>query len=707
MEGQIHCSVLQPLFWHRFFFAASQITPSYTSVSKVLLDPRERVLLEGQQLVGNLELSDQVVASEIAIMRSNLFLENVVIAVDAIDPEALNPIDPAETGLSLFDTLQDQFARIMPFAFGAEDELSEAEAQARIDRLIWAIRKKTSVVRDNDSFTISIIAKTPVPTTSATLAGTMAEVYIDDQLAARQRTAKQANGWIEERIDTLALQVEEAEAAVEDYRASSFGQFGTSLELITRRVEQLNDQLIQTRVDLVVAEAQYKETAKLFEERGFETLGTMFTSSLIDELLAQRARLRQDDAQWAERFDETHFKRVEIAQRIDDVDDLLNREFERALVAQGNELEIARARAQTMQSSLEDAEAQYLTISRASNGLRQLERAAGAARLAHAELLSRFAETSTQEQFQQAEARIIERALIPGRPSAPRPKLMAVVGILIGFAFGLSIIVYRSLVQATYHSMSDLEQDTGAPVLSILQERKWRSYQDALIELNRYPMGELAENVKSVRNWLQLGSEDSASRSLAFLSALEGEGKTVMTALLANVVEKSDKLVVVIDCDVRQNSLQTQFKWDMTHDMQDVLEGRCDVLDAVYTETGCGFDVLTNRSLQPDTSDMISAEWLNETIEELKKYYDLVLVNCPPILPVADATTVACAVDEHILLVRHDRTQRSAVKRCLSKLRQVNIRVRGHVLTRVDPEEAARMGNYGYTYGAGRKMAHV
>lgn len=690
-----------------FLFAASQITPTFTSVSKVLLDPRERVLLEGQQLVGNLELSDQVVASEIAILRSNLFLENVIAAVDEIEPEALNAIDPVHSNPSVMESVRAQIANVLPFLGEPEVELSEAEAQARVDRLIWALRKTTSAVRENDSFTIAIIAKTPVPTASATLAGTIAEVYVTDQLAVRQQTAKQANGWIETRLEDLAVQVKEAEAAVEDYRETSFDTFGTSLEMITRRVEQLNDQLIQTRVELVVSQAQYDETARLFEERGFETLGNMFTSSLIDELLAQRARLKQQDAQWAERFDESHFKRVEISQRIDDIDEQLNREFERALVAQRNELEIARTRSDTMQSSLENAEAQYLAISRASNGLRQLERAASAARLAHSELLTRFAETSTQEQFQQAEARVIERALIPGRPSAPRPKLMAVVGVLIGFAIGLAVIVYRSLTQATYRTIADLEKETGAPVLSILQERNWRSYKDALDEVNRNPMGDLAENVKAVRNRLQLGLADSAPQSVSFLSALQGEGKTVMTALLANMVEKSDKLVVVIDCDVQQNSLQGQFQWDMEHDMQDVLDGQCDVLDAVYTETGYGFDVLANRQVYSHASDRISVEWLSETIAELKKYYDLVLVNCPAILPVADATTIAQAVDEHVLLVRHDETQRSAVKRCLTTLRHVNIRVRGHMLTRVAPEEAMRMGSYGYGYRGERTMAHV
>ncbi|NRB05609.1 MAG: polysaccharide biosynthesis tyrosine autokinase [Rhodobacteraceae bacterium] len=692
------------LFGAIALFIASQITPTYTSISKVLLDPRESVLMEGQQVVGNLELSDQVVASEIAIMRSNLFIEEVIGAVDAKYPDILYAIDPAAEDPSFVALMISEIKALLPFLSDDAPALTEAQIRARVDRLIWAVRKNTSASRNSESFTITIAAKTPDPALSAALAGTIADVYIDQQLETRQSTASQANRWIKSRISDLAQQVEDAEAAVEDYRANSFDNFGTSLDLVSRRVEQLNDQLIQTRIDLVVAETQYKETASLFRQRGFETLGTMVTSNLIDDLMSQRARLQQADAQWAKRFDEEHFKRVELKERITDIEDELNREFERALVAQRNEVEIARTRVQTMVTSLDEAESQYLAISRATNGLRQLERSANAARVAHTELLGRFAETSTQEQFQQAEARLIERAVASSRPSAPRPKLMTVIGLFVGAAIGFGIVVFRSLVQGTYRTMSDLEKDAGLPALSALEERNWTSYAQALKDLQSDPYGPVAESLKSIRNQLRLARDDGDSESVAFLSAVQDEGKTVMSALLASQIEKSDKLVIVVDCDLRQNSLQSEFGWKMAHDLGDVIRGKCDVLDAVYADTGLGFDVLASRAAGQDGKDQITTEWLHEVIEELKRYYDLVIVNCPPILPVADATSVAQAVDKHVMLVRHDDTPRNALKRALTVLRRANIRVSGLVMNRMDPKEAARMGS---TYQYGNKARGV
>ncbi|MDF1856189.1 polysaccharide biosynthesis tyrosine autokinase [Pseudooceanicola sp.] len=679
-------------------FLVLQVTPRYTSVSQILLDPRERQVITNQQVVSDLKLSDQVVASELSIMRSNLLLEKVIEEIDAIDPKALEILDPAEKSPRFIDSVTSSMLGL--FRRSKSDGAGSAEMaeRARLERLTWAIRRSVTLSRDGKAYVITIKAETEDPGFSALLAATIAEQYVAQQLQGRRNTATQAADWIETRVEDLRKQVELAEAAVEDYRADSLEKNGTSADIVSQRMVSLNKELIATRVDRVAAEARYNEMARLLETGGFDALGSMFTSDTIKELDTRRVEIEATDAQWAERFDDNHPERRRIAGQLAEVNRALSVEFQRALDAQRNEVQIAQIRENTIRESLEYTEAQYLLVSRSSIGLRQLERQAEVARNMYSDLLNRYAETRTQEQLQQADARIIERATLPGAPSAPRPKLMTFLGLVIGGLLGFGVAAFRQLSTRAYRSPVDLALDTGVPVLGTTPERNWASTAAAIREIEADPMGPVAEAMKKVRNELKLGEEIVEPQSIALLSPLQDEGKTTTTVLLARVSELANKLVVVVDCDFRKNSLQNEYQLPMEHDLGELIRGDCSVLDAVNTDTGLGFDLLANRAPDPTCTDLLTTEWLRSTLDELKQYYDVILVNCPAILPVAETLVLARAVDQRVMLVRHNSTARSAARRCLSTLEHNELDIVGQIMTRVDPRMLSDEDLYRYNY---------
>ncbi len=679
------------------FVLVSQVTPRYSALSQVLLDPRERRILTDEQVVSDLKLNDQVVASEMSILRSNVLIAAVIAQLDSTRPGLLDPLDSAAQAPSLPDRAKTAIKELL----GADDQTPtdpEAQARYRVERLTWAIRRVVDIWRDGDSYVISIAAETEDPALSAALAGTIAETYIGEQLSGRRQSASQATRWIEQRIDDLRRQVEQAEDAVEDYRARSLVDNGSSMAIIQQRMVSLNEQLVQARVTRVAGEARITEMARLIDNGGFEALGNMLNSDTIEELNTRRIALLGEDAQWAQGFDETNPRRQRLRGELDEVNRALRFEFGRELDAQRNELEIARIGERTLRQSLDEVEQEFLSVSRANIGLRQLEREAGAARTAYEDLLSRFAETRTQENLQQADARIIERATIPGAPSAPRPKLMTLLGLLFGMTVGAALVLLRELTPTTYRNVADLEAETGRPVLSVVPARNWSSPVQAMRELALQPRGEIAEAMRGIRTALDLGDDGAAPQSLAFLSALPGEGKTTTTALLARMAEASDKLVCVVDCDLRQSSIQGQFQFPIGYDLPDLIRGKCDLLEAVFTETGLGFDLLAARNAETGAADMLSTGWLRRTLDELKDYYDLVLVNAPAMLPAAEAMVIARAVDRRVFVVQHDHTPRQAVARCLQRLSGNGLDLDGIVLTQVDP--LTLRDTYLYDYGS-------
>jgi Mrp family chromosome partitioning ATPase len=273
---------------------------------------------------------------------------------------------------------------------------------------------------------------------------------------------------------------------------------------------------------------------------------------------------------------------------------------------------------------------------------------------------------------------------------------MIMLGLMIGAAIGASIVLVRTLTKGTYTSISELEHDVNLPVLTALPERGWTSLREALRDVSSDRFGETAEGIRRLRNELAITDQDAEIQSIALLSPLQDEGKTMTTVLLAHMTAQSDRLVVVVDCDFRRNTIQAEFNFEMPYDFGDVLLGDCSVVEALHTETRLGFDLLAVRNRQPEAVEMLTSETLQDIIAELKRYYDVVFVNCPAVLPAAESLAIARAVDQRVLLARYDSTPRKAMQRCLTVLENNRLDVTGQVLTRVDPNMLHDNAVYAY-----------
>jgi uncharacterized protein involved in exopolysaccharide biosynthesis/Mrp family chromosome partitioning ATPase len=685
------CAVAGMLF---AALAVSQVTPQYTSLAKVLLDPRESRFITETEVVSDLVLSDQVIDSELSILRSNVLLGDVI---RSIGPDRLAAIDPAAQEPGLLASLLGADAPVPP---------TEAEMEATVERLVWVLRRTMSVWREGESYIIGIEATTPDPDLSQILAQTLADRYIAQQLAGRQATAQQATEWIEQRAADLRGQVEAAETAVQAYRATEVAEDGPSVEIATQQLLELNNQLVLARVDRVAAESRVSEIARLLDADGPAAVAELVSTDALDGLKDERLALLRRDAVWAERYDESHPERTRIRGELVRLDQDMEAELRKHLDSLRKEVEIARLREQTLADSVKEMEARVVSASQAAIGLRQLQREADAARASYEELLTRLSQTRTQEKFQTADARLIERATRPGAPSAPRPKLMMAMGGMGGFLLGLVALLLRVLARPTVHTVQDLELESGLPVVASVPEGDWTTRRAAMTALSRDPFGLVAERVRRIRAAIELADEDAASQSVVLLSAMPEEGKTTLSLFLAQVAQLSGKAVIVVDCDLRRPSLQAEFGWDMRHDLADLIRGRCGLDQAIYDDTGLGFDVLAARGSNPGAADQMSRRWLRGVLEELKLYYDLVIVNAPALLDVSDALTIAQATDHRFVVVRHGHTPRRAVARALGALGDAGIAVDGMVLSRADPRDEAAAYSRTYT-AAAKEMRHA
>ena len=678
------------------FVLMRQITPTYTAYARVILDSRKSQIVTSNQVVADLTPSMPIVNGEIAIIRSNILIGDVVAA---LDKSYLDDLDPALREKSLLSKAKSSIRGLLSSETKAAPSPLSPEEQRQI-RLIGAIKRDLKVYNEPDSFVISIKFEADDPVLAKIVANKIAERYIAVQLDVRKGAIDQATNWLERRLGTLEQEVEVAEAAVAKFRAERLVVDGGTLENASEQLSNLNSQLILTRTERAEAEAQFEQLNRVIAEAGLDRAAEIISTPAIDALHAQALVLRQQDAVWARSYGPEQARRVEIQRKLSEINAALEGEVKRIIEVRRSELAIARSREGRLGNSITETEQLVLSISRNQLGLNQLERQASARRQGYETLLTRITEARTQMQLQEADAKLIEYAMIPEVPTAPRPKLMAAVGAAIAGSLTIALVFFNQMTLTTFRSVRELEAETGLPVLSSLPLETWPGIKEGIAALRANPYSIYGERMRQLRTSLSLGTGKDTARSTLILSSVPGEGKTMTAVALAEMSAIAGKSTILVDFDLRRSTVQKTFGWDIPNDLSDFIENRCTFDEAIYSPDGFDFDVMAATGPRHDAVEELAVGWLKPMICELKRVYDTVIIDAPALMAVSDAMILAQVVDTRIYVVGYDSTPRSVVIEGLSRLSRMRLGVAGIVLNKLDPRKSPDPYSEGYDYDA-------
>ncbi|WP_158243148.1 GumC family protein [Acidimangrovimonas sediminis] len=685
------------------FGATRLMTPTYTGLAKVMLETRQAQVTgqaQSSQPQQDLQLNDQVVLSEVAVLQSNVLVQN---AIRAIGMDRLSSMDPANHAPSPISRAISAVKGLLGKG-GSDKPIPGAPVltpeQMKMQRLVWAIDKQLSVSREGQSYVLDIAISNPDPVLAQLLANTLADQYIKLQVAGRTASAQNATRFLSDRVKELQNQVAQAEAKVEKFRAENLLVDGGTLDAARQQLGQLNNQLVTARADQIAAQARYDRIQQVVKSQGLQAVTSIVTSTTLDSLTSKLMDLQRQDAIWAQHYGPEHPERVRLAAEIKGVQHDLNEEVQKLIAQRKNDADIASIRETSLEKSIKTMEARVVSLSKSTIGLRALERQASAAQSAYQQLLSRLTDTQTQEQMQRPDARIIQQAEFTTSPSSPRTKLLVIMGGFLGLLFGTGLIFFLELTGSAFRSLPDLEQETGLPVMAAIPEGGWKSPLGAWRELAQNPYGLYAERIRHLRTALLTQGGRDGSRSVMLASSTPGEGKTTTVLALARMASLAGKKVIVVDCDLRRSMLYKLFGWQDERDFASFIANDCGLGEAIHHDEDLGFDVLAAARGRPDVADELAAEWLEPMFETLKRKYDLVLVDAPAMLAVSDALVIGQAVDASLYLVRWNATARQAVAKGLGDCEEAGLHMAGTVFTRVDPRMSPDVYAHGYEYSA-------
>lgn len=293
-------------------------------------------------------------------------------------------------------------------------------------------------------------------------------------------------------------------------------------------------------------------------------------------------------------------------------------------------------------------------------------------------------------------AMVVDYAVRPERP-LPRGILpTAAVALALSLVAGLLLAFVPDLVDFTVRTPEDLDLVLNTSTLGAIGIIEYGEDDEDKVEhlvTEHYPRSSAAEAFRTLRTNLRFARPDRDIRSLLVTSACPGEGKSLVAANLAVAIAQEGKKVILVDGDLRRPSIHKFFGLPNRSGFTNfILETEDDVDRYLQDAETENLRILTSGPLPPNPLDMVASRRAEQAIQTLLDQCEVLIVDSPPVLTVADAMVLATKVKAAILVIQAGTTRRDVIIRAYRTLQKAGVDVLGPVLNRV------RLSDLGYYY---------
>ncbi|MGC8874764.1 MAG: polysaccharide biosynthesis tyrosine autokinase [Chloroflexia bacterium] len=297
---------------------------------------------------------------------------------------------------------------------------------------------------------------------------------------------------------------------------------------------------------------------------------------------------------------------------------------------------------------------------------------------------------------------VVERAEPSYTPVGPRTALNVALAALIGGQLAVGAVVLLEYLDDTVKNGDELAQLTQIPFLGIVPRMRESNELAGLLITLRHPRSSAAESFRVLRTNLQFSSLDRPLRTLLITSPQPTEGKSTVAANLGVVFAQAGQRVILVDSDLRRPVLHRFFEVSNELGLTGALfANRNHAQNGLVSTSVENLFFLPSGPLPPNPAEIIASQRMELLLERLQEEADIVILDSPPVLTVADASILAARVDGVVLVADCGVTQRAAVRKAAESLRQVGARLLGSVLNRVDTRADGYYYYYYYYYRSG------
>jgi capsular exopolysaccharide synthesis family protein len=615
--------------------------------------------------------------------------------------------------------LADNLLYLARYRRGDVDDVRAKPLKERLELAADMVNKNTSVSPVRGSSIIDVGFTSPDPVLSAKVANSIGQNFIQSSLVRRYEAAAYARNFLENRLRQVRARLEDSERKAVQYaqqqgliRIKTGGADNSAEQsLLANQLAELSTQLTTAHAKRAQAEAEYREGVS--GSAAAQSLSSVTLSTLRPEradLIAQLTKLQSD-------FGPEYPPIIALKSQIQELVRQIQREEARvnSSVAQdlGGRYKQALAAESALQQKVDALKAAVIGEEGRSIQYNILQRDVDTNRALYEALLQRFKEVGIAGGVGTNNVAVVDRAIIPDRPSSPNLPLNLALGLILGLIAGAGAALVLEQLAESVILPSEFQARLRIPLLGstpamekcstavrLLPKPLAKIAKESEGRTETPPLGSspLTEAYQSIVASLRFSTDHGAPTTIAVTSTREEEGKTTTAVAIARIMSSTGARVLLIDADMRRPSIHRTFELGRDNGLSDVLTGHAKWDRTIHETAEEGLFVIPAGKIPPSPATLLASGAFGQMIKEAGKLFNHVIVDCPPLLGLADATLISAAVEGTVFVMEAGRTRASEARHALDRLAAVQSRITGAVLTKLDSRSSGYGYGYAYTY---------
>jgi capsular exopolysaccharide synthesis family protein len=488
------------------------------------------------------------------------------------------------------------------------------------------------------------------------------------------------------RADTMKKKVEALDRQLQAYREKySMVSLEQTADIQTRKLIEQNSLVTQAGARLNETSVRWEQVQERQKSSG-DLLELPYISSnqQVSQLASQVAMYTISVKQLRERYKEKHPRMIEASNALAQAQLELQKAVTIAAELVKSEYMTAFNADKEARARLTDIEKESLEMDKIAVDYQMIKREF----MTNSEMLNKTTmriqeiEITSMIEGQNLLIRPISRAF-PTREDEyvePRIVLNLAGGFVLGIGFGLAFAFVVAFIDDRVKSSFDIESVVGLPLLGVIpQIKKMDQAEKAQVALNNADR-QVAEAFLTLHSSLRLRNDSKSAQAFLTTSTIPGEGKSFTTTNLALTFAAHGDRVVVLDCDLRKPNIHKSFRRENLKGVIDVCAGSATIDDVVMREVHPNLDVIATGGRAKNPTQILNSKNFEIMIAELRKRYDRIFIDTPPLAAVSDALIILPLVSGSIFTIFFNKVRRKAAQHAARKLLESNVPVYGAVL---------------------------
>lgn len=525
------------------------------------------------------------------------------------------------------------------------------------------------------------------------VATALADAFIASNLDKRFQANADAKTFLDDQLKHLKIGLEESEQTL-----LTFAQKEQIVAVSEKSsIDETNLASANAALGNLLSERIKNE--QLWKQAEFAdamSMPQLLTNRVVETLRDQRNALVAEYHEKLETFKPGYPAMIQLTNKIGGIDRQLAKQVQTIKDLLKASFEASKNQEEEMKKRIDGLRAEVLDLQKRSIQYNILKREVDTNRSLYEGLPQRQKEIDVAGGAGTNNVFIVDKAELPKFPASPSLRNALIMSLALGLGMGLAVAFILEQFDDTIRSAEEMERTTGLATLGVIPKIPTKQSVDA--ELFG-PRSSLTEGYRSLCTALQFMTDRGLPRSLVVTSAAPSEGKSITAMAIARHFAMLGSRVLVVDADLRNPSLHERIGCDNAIDLSNYLTGACTPPE-VFRSIGIpNLAFMASGPLPPNAVDLLGNARLHSLLSVGLEVFDLIVIDGPPVMGLADALLLSNAAAATIFVVGAGQVRLGLVRWALKRLQFGRGSVIGAVLTKYDAKTAGYGYGYGYGYG--------